>query len=773
MLSPRRSKLCNGRWLHVLAGLMALMCGARGLAQSCEPYWLPGHAIPGADGPVHAIMSWDSDGEGPLEAALIVGGDFLAIGDIRAARVAAWDGRQWQQLGAGFNDQVLCLGTFNGELVAGGKFTHAGDVQVNRIARWDADSKSWQPLAAGMFSGAVHAVIEHDGQLVAGGAYSMLLGSTWTLFIARYNGQSWQPMGTLGAAVNALTIYNGMLVAGGKFTDPAAVALWDGDMWQPVGDGAHTNVQDLVTVDGFLMLGANDWSSGFPQGYVARFDGTSWQQLGPQFTKELHTLAIHQGQLFASVSVQGPQGSDEYVVRWNEASWEPIGGDFNRQARTLATFDGELIVGGDFDRNGARAAYRLARLDSSQQIWKPLVVTPVLQIGPFAEHHGNWMAAGRFMDDDGVATHSIAQWDAQSQRWHPLGPEIEALALAVYQGDLIAGGAFTMIDGVPINRVARWDGDAWQPLGPGIQDGVNPQVNALIQFGDELIATGTFATAGGVPVNNIARWNGAMKAWQSMGSGLQPPTDDIASGRALAVFDDQLVVGGYFAKAGGLNASCIARWDGAAWSPLGSGLNGSVHNLLVHHNQLLACGSFGGSAKYIARWDNNAWQPMVQTASNDGSAVNVNALAIWRNELIAGGLFTMIDGMAAQSIVRWNGSAWQPLDGGVSGANVWINFGWRIVEHLGVRDDALFVGGRFSTAGEQVSFRAARAVRDGHVADLNCDSVVNVLDLLTVIDMWGACPSLPDICSADVSPAPAGDGVVDVLDLLTVIENWN
>ena len=52
--------------------------------------------------------------------------------------------------------------------------------------------------------------------------------------------------------------------------------------------------------------------------------------------------------------------------------------------------------------------------------------------------------------------------------------------------------------------------------------------------------------------------------------------------------------------------------------------------------------------------------------------------------------------------------------------------------------------------------------------DVNHDGFVNVIDLLAVIDAWGACGG----CAADVSPANTGDGVVNVADLLVIITTW-
>jgi hypothetical protein len=55
----------------------------------------------------------------------------------------------------------------------------------------------------------------------------------------------------------------------------------------------------------------------------------------------------------------------------------------------------------------------------------------------------------------------------------------------------------------------------------------------------------------------------------------------------------------------------------------------------------------------------------------------------------------------------------------------------------------------------------------GSPADLNGDGVVDVLDLLILLDAWGACKDCDD-CPADFN----GDCSVDVLDLLILLDNW-
>ena len=106
--------------------------------------------------------------------------------------------------------------------------------------------------------------------------------------------------------------------------------------------------------------------------------------------------------------------------------------------------------------------------------------------------------------------------------------------------------------------------------------------------------------------------------------GAQPgTTDDV---HALATFDDgsgpALYLGGYFTMAGGVAASRIARFDGASWSALGSGVNAPILALTVFDDgggpALFAGGGFtlagGVSASRIARWDGTSWSPQIGRA---------------------------------------------------------------------------------------------------------------------------------------------------------------
>jgi len=167
-----------------------------------------------------------------------------------------------------------------------------------------------------------------------------------------------------------------------------------------------------------------------------------------------------------------------------------------------------------------------------------------------------------------------------------------------------------------VDRVAEAPNKAapmGQPLGSTLDwkasfagnDGPNGLVYATTIFDDgsgpALIIGGDFASAGGSAANRVARWNGS--AWTALGTGLN---GDVY---ALTVFDGTLIAGGGFTMAGGTAANRIARWNGSAWSALGTGMNNAVIALTVFDGSLIAGGGFTNFA-YIARWNGSTWSAL-------------------------------------------------------------------------------------------------------------------------------------------------------------------
>ena len=359
----------------------------------------------------------------------------------------------------------------------------------------------------------------------------------------------------------------------------------------------------------------------------------------------------------------------------------------------------------------------------------------------------------------------VAAWDGTT--WSTLG----ATALAgvvhtvtTYNGKLIAAGDFTSIGGVTAKAIASWDGTVWTPLSSGIVG--NPAscfVTALETFENRLIAGGFFTHAGGVPCNNIAAWDG--QSWSSLGTGIT------TSGSYLGVYaltnhGGELIVGGAFQFAGSTPASCIAAWNGSAWTALGAGFSnpgfgesiGPVNALRVFNGQLIAGGSFSRSGSTVvnavAAWNGTSWIPLGEGLSMSApSATWPFALALkpMGPRLFVAGIFTAAGATSSRYISAWNGVQWSALRSGLGDQTNGL------VEYQG----ELIAVGSSSTAGGRESPNLARW--GCCYADADGNGLISVDDLFLYLNRWFTADAAADI---------NGHAGISVDDLFYFLDRW-
>lgn len=257
--------------------------------------------------------------------------------------------------------------------------------------------------------------------------------------------------------------------------------------------------------------------------------------------------------------------------------------------------------------------------------------------------------------------------------------------------------------------------------------------------GEALYATGSFSIPGVTGGSNIAKWNGS--SWEGVGGGLINQYSN-----ALAVYQGDLIAGGYFDSANGVaGTEKLARFDGTNWNSMdaqSSSFLNSIWDLVVWDDgvtgeQLYIAGNYldlNGQAAldHIAKWDGTSYTPVGGTI---GGAVPLIVLDLevanidGSEKLYAGGRFLNIDGVAANNIAMWDGTAWAPLGGGITQTS-----GFAQVLTMTVFDDgsgpALFVGGTFQFAGGAPAVRVAKW--DGSswsAVGAGFDSTVNELEV--------------------------------------------
>jgi hypothetical protein len=208
------------------------------------------------------------------------------------------------------------------------------------------------------------------------------------------------------------------------------------------------------------------------------------------------------------------------------------------------------------------------------------------------------------------------------------------------------------------------------------------------------------------PVNKHPNINPAIQpAWSALGgSGNGAVT---GPDFAMAVFDNDLYIGGDFSDVAGIpTADYIARWDGNAWHNLDSnGLKSSitdvVSHLIVWKNDLYVGGDFKNAdgiqtADYLARWDGSAWHNVGSNGAGNGAFDSVvTGLGAGGGFLYIGGIFFNVGGdPAATHFVRWNGTTFSKLGSGPNNTPVFNNNPTAIV----VVGTSVYVGGDFTNA---------------------------------------------------------------------------
>ncbi|MFO0874158.1 MAG: immunoglobulin domain-containing protein [Phycisphaerales bacterium] len=697
----------NSHPFHVIVAL-ALAAGpfveSSANPGDCEPHWRRGlDARIGATTFITSMRVVDL-GDGPR---LVVGGIFSAIGDAACQGIAMFDGTEWHALGSGFGGQASpppfaqALVQFDDGsgpvLVAGGLFTSAGGVGTAHIAQWNG--ASWSQVGAG-FDKQVRALAVGDlgdgPRLFAGGLFTTS-GATPVSRIAEWDGRAWAP---LGSGVNS-NVYcaavadlgdGPALYVGGFFTSAgeigaSKIAKWDGRAWSALGEmsgGANSSVEAMVVWDDgrgpALYVGGNFTTvDGMPALHVARWDGKNWSAVGPGLNNEVNALAVFDdgrgALLVAGGGFKVGDGAWPYTVaRFDGTAWTPLGAGQNGYTVALASFPenglATLYAGGTFRAADGAPVDCIAKWHGAADggadtnAWSPIAAP---QQGFFTNDRVQTALAldlpsgpaivigGRFGKVDGISAPCVARWDADG--WSALGDELVGGVYDLVEFDdrtgpaLYAGGYFDPPSGGPDFGVMRFDGSGWTPVG-GSMEGSAPLVRALCVFDDgtgpALYAAGSFTAIGGVTAKNIARWDGA--AWHALGSGLSQ------EGRVLHVHDDgsgpALYVGGPFMKAGDLSTQGIARWNGTTWESVGSG------------PQAVEVGGLGATA--FATFD-------------DG---NGPALYMAGEYVQVGGA-----GDISYGVMRWTGTSWSQVGDDI--------YAW--IRVLTVHDDgggpSLFAGG--------------------------------------------------------------------------------
>jgi hypothetical protein len=162
------------------------------------------------------------------------------------------------------------------------------------------------------------------------------------------------------------------------------VRRWDGTAWRPIGGPQGNGNPILLTDLGFDSAGApivvwDELTSTAGTVIISRWDGNAWQPLGGGFEGFLPSLAIDDSDR-PIVAVNTPNGAnfDVMVRRWDGSAWQPLGtslsanaGDTNASKSSIA-FDGTQPLVTWSESDGAETFVYVRRWDGNA--WQPLGV---------------------------------------------------------------------------------------------------------------------------------------------------------------------------------------------------------------------------------------------------------------------------------------------------------------------------------------------------------------------------------------------------------------
>jgi hypothetical protein len=536
------------------------------------------------------------------------------------------------------------------------------------------------------------------------------------------------------------------ILAGGDFRVAGGVAahciaLWDGARWQPLELGLPAPPVAMVAAHDTIWAAWNDPAGSYnTAGRIVAGLGSNWGH--PIEGPPIQSFVIFGGQPTALVF-----GSSGYEVqRWTGSVWLPLGvpGSVASSGGAVLFTDGDsLYVGGQFRNDNTATSTPVLKVwdGSTWSVRASATAGPnsgyLLAIGSDA---GRLVVGGFFPEIDGVPAQNVAV--RQAGAWHAMGsglsPQVSQLT-DDGAGHLLAFGAnASSPTWGSWPGVAQWNGAFWQLSG----NDLFPAAQGIVASGGDLFAYGRFQQNGLLELHGFAQLRqsdaspvassgaplGGLGGTQSAGSvnaiasfrgttvaagAIGVPGDTVYfdggrgvmalngdrwhsitdgtyfSGRVLALlpFGDRLVAGGRFDMSlDFLPTRGIAQWDGTYWWPMGD-ITGQVDAFAVYRGTLYAGGDFGTAdgllCSSIAKWTGSRWLSVGPVVLDTGPvAPHIFAMTVWRDRLIVAGSFSNRGPVPAHNIAAWDGANWSELAG-------WSG---RPITALAATDSVLYAG---------------------------------------------------------------------------------
>jgi hypothetical protein len=499
--------------------------------------------------------------------------------------------------------------------------------------------------------------------------------------------------------------------------------------WNP---GAKSSVRALALSGGSLFV-AGDFSGTNAVGTATRFRLAKVSSTGtgavdpdwaPTANGPVRALAVSGGSVFVGGFFPNVNGDSPPLLAKISATGtgatDPTwtGAVTGSNVDALAVSGNNLFVGGFFSKVGAVARNNLAKVDATgtgdaDATWAP---DPQGEVHSLVVSGTDLFVGGDFGQVSGATHSGLAKVPTTGNgsadtTWVPALPG-SVSALAVSGGDLVVGGNFGQLNGTDrpfLGAVATAGAGSlsgWQPAPNGL-------VDTIATSGADVFVGGFFSSAGPAQVAHSGLIR--LKPDGTIDGAWAPQIQGSVS--ALALDGPNLFVGGSFVKVNGITRVELAKLsiaDGsldATWDP---GATDEVRALAVSGSSLFVGGRFAGAGSIgganrdrLAKLDTSSGAVDPWDAAVVGT--EVDALAISGNQLIVGGNFFGVGGMARNHLAKVSIATPATLDAS------WDPHPSAPVNALLVSGSSVFAGGNFAgTIGTQPRNRIAKLSTTGN-----------------------------------------------------------
>jgi len=363
-----------------------------------------------------------------------------------------------------------------------------------------------------------------------------------------------------------------------------------------------------------------------------------------------------------------------FVYDDKEDEWNQFGSDINGRVEVFMVFKNELYMGGAFTTVGGSTVRRFAKWDKDTEDW--IEVLGGLPDGTIFDMKagvlddmilcGTFTSAGGQTDSERVTRFTGSAFNTFSEPPFNTGPNgtVRGVASALSiestlpgfddpELEYFMGGDFTDHGGVtPFGRrIAQTfdSGSAFDFIWKSAPRGLNSSVYDIREFKKKVYACGNFTNSdspspGGVAVIGLGssdKLNFTNDPFRPV-RGNSASDDELISSRVMLPWDNNLVIGGLFAGAGiggsdPITSSRVIEFDGTQYIAIPTLIPfGQVDALVIYKNDLIFGGTFttvdGDATNFrrVARYDRTDF-----IALEDGLDNDVGALAVFPLNLVS------------------------------------------------------------------------------------------------------------------------------------------